>query len=637
MKLEEFYTRTGAHDSLLIELPKGGYQPRFSYRPAALVASVITPPGPAKAARPRFVSSLALTAAGAALLVAGGIGWLKNKDPEILSGSSQTLTRLSGYQFNGCLSPDHRQVAFVWNGDAGHFNLYTREQGTGRVRQLTKGPGHDLTPSFSPDGKTLAFMRLTPLSRDLLLLSATGGSEHLLMHVPLSFPELVPDTTIVDAYSDGPAWDASGQFIAITIHGEYQQLGSVYLVNVKTGERKQVTFPPSQFGDYNPVLANDDRLAFLRTGDRANSADIYLLEKGAHQPRKLYTTVGRMTGLAWLGGHRLAFSVAAAATPGVFTLDINSAQVQPIDGTDRRASQPATTQDGRSMVYTSAFRSVGIWEQDIAAGPSTRARRVVASAGLEHSAQYSPDGQQIVFVSDRTGAQEIWKSNADGTDAFQLTSGEGALVGSPAWSPASDRIAYDTVLNGHLAIYTMRSDGRDRQLLIAGQQDYMMPTWSHDGEYVYYTLNPGSDAELSIWRKSIHSPNREMLSVGRGDILEAADGKSIYFCRAGQERGIWKLSLERRDSPPVRVMEVGTNGRYFAIGKNAFYYLLRTKDDWMIRRRNVDSGTDSLAAVLQGLPELGTHSLAISPDGYKLLFSQLDQSGSAIVLWNRTN
>ena len=49
--------------------------------------------------------------------------------------------------------------------------------------------------------------------------------------------------------------------------------------------------------------------------------------------------------------------------------------------------------------------------------------------------RYSPDGAQIVFVSDRNGSENIWIANADGSDSLALTTGERENYMSPVWTP----------------------------------------------------------------------------------------------------------------------------------------------------------------------------------------------------------
>ena len=64
------------------------------------------------------------------------------------------------------------------------------------------------------------------------------------------------------------------------------------------------------------------------------------------------------------------------------------------------------------------------------------------TSGLEFDSQarFSPDGRRIVFLSDRSGDDNIWIANADGSNAKPLTSEDRSLFASPCWSPEGDAI-----------------------------------------------------------------------------------------------------------------------------------------------------------------------------------------------------
>jgi TolB protein len=96
---------------------------------------------------------------------------------------------------------------------------------------------------------------------------------------------------------------------------------------------------------------------------------------------------------------------------------------------------------------------------------------------------WSPDGSKIVFVSDRTGLNQVWAMNADGNDQHQLTFDPTKKDQTPEWSPDGSRIAY-TVDNGTAAggdIWVMNADGSDQHPITSGPEREVGPVWSPDG------------------------------------------------------------------------------------------------------------------------------------------------------------
>ncbi|HMX95546.1 MAG TPA: hypothetical protein PKC50_09905, partial [Elusimicrobiota bacterium] len=78
---------------------------------------------------------------------------------------------------------------------------------------------------------------------------------------------------------------------------------------------------------------------------------------------------------------------------------------------------------------------------------------------------WSPDGQKIVFGSDRTGNNELFVMNADGTGAVQMTSNPGAINSDPAWSSDGSKILFASTRDGNAEIYVMDRDGSNETRL----------------------------------------------------------------------------------------------------------------------------------------------------------------------------
>ena len=94
---------------------------------------------------------------------------------------------------------------------------------------------------------------------------------------------------------------------------------------------------------------------------------------------------------------------------------------------------------------------------------------------------WSPDGQEITFVSNRDGNWEVYVMNADGTEQRRLTTSP-AVDGHPVWSPEGEKIAFVSQRDGDVAIWIMDADGGNKRKLIKGRY----PSWSPDSRKFVY-------------------------------------------------------------------------------------------------------------------------------------------------------
>ena len=111
---------------------------------------------------------------------------------------------------------------------------------------------------------------------------------------------------------------------------------------------------------------------------------------------------------------------------------------------------------------------------------------------VDYEPFWSPDGKQIVLISNRHGGMKVHVLAAEARDhgagMLQLTFGE-AEDDSPAWSPDGKRIAYVSVRGGFSQIWVMNADGSDQHSVTPSRTESIHPAWSADGSRVLVNTN----------------------------------------------------------------------------------------------------------------------------------------------------
>jgi len=155
-------------------------------------------------------------------------------------------------------------------------------------------------------------------------------------------------------------------------------------------------------------------------------------------------------------------------------------------------------------------KNTDIYEYSLGSGNSLEMPKELTShSSIETEPELSPDGKMLAYVSDRTGAPQIYIMDLSSKKATRISK-EGGYNTSPAWSPDSSMVAYTSQRSGSKsAIYRVRIDDKlSTQTRVSPETiSSESPTWSPDGSMVafqgwqkgawkiFYVLSTGGPAE----------------------------------------------------------------------------------------------------------------------------------------------
>jgi Tol biopolymer transport system component len=152
--------------------------------------------------------------------------------------------------------------------------------------------------------------------------------------------------------------------------------------------------------------------------------------------------------------------------------------------TPARATYPGSTNGRLAFALRGADGNVDIYS----VLPDGHAlRRLTSSPSFDACSAYSPDGKQIAFRSNRSGAFEIWAMRHDGSDQHQITDLGGFSL-FPDYSPDGSRIAFSGTVGDAETddVYVTRTDGGGLVRLTDAPGNDSFPVWSPDGSRIAF-------------------------------------------------------------------------------------------------------------------------------------------------------
>ena len=606
-------------------LPRRGYRfllPIVTINGEATEAGILRQGPPALRLR-WYVALPPLLLIGA--LIAGVI-YLGQRQSRVFSGGSGSnppprvlpLTSDPGAEFDPSFSPDGKQVAFVkWDGNASWTgDIYVKLIGGDQPLRLTHGSGWACCSAWSPDGRYVAYGRCDGDQRGLYLVPALGGPERKL-------PGLA---------CWGTSWSPEGGVIAVTQHDPPDSPWAVFLLDVHDLQLHRLTSPPPRFiGDRHPVFSPDGKtVAFVRASSSA-VMDIYLMPVAGGEPRRLTFDTRQIYSLAWAAdGRSLVFSSSRPGGGTLWRVSVAGGAPELLSLGGAVAEGLSVSRLGNRLAYTQGFLHPNIWQMELESLHSAGAPRpLIASSAGQGGPQFSPDGKRVTFYSKRSGSSEIWISDADGSNLIQLTS-LGVLSGTPRWSPDGKFIAFDSRTANHGQIFVIPAGGGAPRRMTSGDFESLAPSWSRDGKWIYFTSN--RSGLWNLWKIATDGTQSiQATRQGGSAAFESLDGRELYYVK-DNDRGIWKRSMENGEER--RISEVAVNWGQWAVSSNGIYYVDTTGPKPTIEFYNfADHKVSRIATLAKPLPPEES-GFAVSPDGRRILYLQVESETDIMLVEN---
>ena len=280
------------------------------------------------------------------------------------------------------------QIAFSSERD-GNWEIYVMDIDGKNQRRLTNNRRGDRSPSWSPDGKRIAFTSSSTALNDV------DG------HPPL----------VVDGTPHIYVMDADG----------------------KNRRRLSNEF----FAEWNPSWSPDGkRIAFTSSGtmDAADGPwQIYVMDAdGGNKPRLANDAVGGREPSWSPDGQHIAFvSFRDGFGEGIYVMDADGQNEQRLTDNLSHEWSPSWSPDGERIAFVSlrdGNRDIYVMDAD-----GKNQRRLTRNPAHDLHPSWSPDGKRIVFVSHREGNYEIYTMNADGARQVRRRTKSVHEDTDPAW------------------------------------------------------------------------------------------------------------------------------------------------------------------------------------------------------------
>jgi tricorn protease len=469
------------------------------------------------------------------------------------------------------------RVVFTYAGD-----LWTVSSQGGTATRLTAHPGLELFAKYSPDGRNLAFTAQYSGDEQVYVMPSGGGTPQQLTFYPARGP--LPERWGYDNQVYGWTPDGSAILFRSMRDAYAPSISKLYTVPLHGGAATPLPMPMSGAGSYSPdglkiaysPLWRDFRSEKRYQGGWAN--DLYIFD--LRHPSLTQITADPRTDRdpMWIGS-AVYFNSDRSGVFNLYRYDVEAGKTTALTHyQDWDVRWPSADSDGqivyesngelhvfdtrnnhdRALDITVPADSISARPQPVNAADNVEStaispggeRMAVVARGdvfsvpvefgvtrnLTHSsdahdreASWSSDGKRLVYVSDRSGEEEIYIQEQNGNPASAITAGSNARYLAPRWSGDDKRIVVADSTN---RLYMIEVAAKRRTEIARDVTSVALDyQWSRDGQYLAYALNDADNvSHVFIWSAADGKSRRVTpLMFNAHSPAFSPNGELLYF------------------------------------------------------------------------------------------------------------
>lgn len=531
------------------------------------------------------------------------------------------LIGLAGKKHNPAISPDETRIAFAWDGGRGEEispgDIYVKVIGTdGPPQRLTTAPEDDSHPCWTPDGKYVTFVRHLSGKREVLRVPANGGPEQKLAET-----------------ASAAAWSPDSKMLVVSGSPDSAESTGIFLYNLETHQYTRLTKPEPPIMDTYPHFSPDGKMVSFTRDFGSTLLDIFIVPASGGTPQQLTFDKCRISGQTWTSDSReIVFSAIRSGNRGLWRVSVQGGAPVRVPVNGQNSIDPEISQQGNKLIWTERstdanlwlYQSAGFAGREVPGKFSAPLRLPLASFYEEQSPSFSPDGQKVVFSSDRTSKMELWTSDSEGkTAALQLT--RAGVAGSPRWSYDGQWIAFDSSIEGKSNVYVMSATGEGPWRRVTTEKmPGNLPAWSRDGQWIYFRSSvPGSGQLYKM--PAAGGEARQLTFNGGFEGFESPDGKLFYYSKGRGVYGIYSVPVNGGEEKLVpELKDAGYWRSWTVVSEGICFPIKKSEGEWAIQFFSFATRRITTLFTVTDAPLWWTPGLAMSEDGRRLMYAHLE-------------
>lgn len=405
-------------------------------------------------------------------------------------------------------SPDGRQLAFMSDRD-GALDIYVMDSDGSAIKKIVDTGVNDYFPDWSPDGQQLAFFAADwpTVKQDIYVVNADGSGLRKLTDTPRTVDE-------------DPRWSPDGR--QIVFQSDRSGAFDIYMMNADGSNPQPLTRNAGQnyWPDWTKGAARQPGskaggsglIAFV--SDRDGQPHLYVMNADGSQQQRLTRLSTAEYAPSWSpDGAQLAYYTHLTAQSwAIMVVNVDGA-AEPRALTEAAGDTvcsfaPLWSPDGQRIAFTvepnpkptceMKHTEIAVMDAD-----GSHVQFLTHNDANDLVVAWSPDGAQLLFVSNRDGKNEIyWMSaggDASGTPGPRRLTGTDSTNSMPSLSPDGQHIAFVSDRDGDDEIYVMEMDGANPTRLTHRPGWDWQPTWSPDGrEIVFVSKQGGNNLDIFV-------------------------------------------------------------------------------------------------------------------------------------------
>ena len=424
-------------------------------------------------------------------------------DPPLPQHLLWQLTFDPGLQSEPTWSPDGRMIAYS-SDRSGNFDIWVQPVGEGNPVRVTTSPAHDWQPDWAPEGNRLVF-RSERDGGGLFVVPVLGGNERK-----------------VSSFGYHPRWSPDGSqilFYSSILQNNTVETPKIYVVGLDGKPPREVLsgFQP-EFDSLRATWHPDGRRLSVWGNHRKIGWSFWTVSINGDAPVKSEPTsrVSKqlreanvsLSDFQWSpSGETLYFEGVSRSVRNIWKVGVEPTSLRWISGPDRvtngtgRDADLALSPNGKRLAFTVRTEHTRLWllPFDSASGRMKGGGQPITAAAVDASyPDLSHDGQKLVFRAQQAGKEELReKSLKDGHETVLVCDGLSRL--RARWSRDGSRLAYSVLRPNTLerSVVVRPISGGDEQVLVAtATAANVVWDWSRDGKWIL----AGSDRQSSVRR-----------------------------------------------------------------------------------------------------------------------------------------